>query len=283
MEYMHVHQEIRQKEVCRAQRSTWQACVEKNESRHRFYKMPDWKAELARRLSNLRIAPERESAIIDELVQHLEERYDELRLGGASPEEAEHQTRAELSEHDALARELRDIERKEAPAAVPQYNSKFHFITDIRQDVRHAARILRKSPAFTLVTILTLALGIGANTAIFTFINALLLRSLPVADPQELVLFRVGGPNVPAAAGYNFSYPLYEMFRDQGNAFAGVIAANNVGRGRLVVSDQAGGVAESIQQQRVSGNFFSVLGVSAVKGRTLSETDDNPSNTQPAA
>ncbi len=130
---------------------------------------------------------------------------------------------------------------------------------------------------------MTLALGIGANTAIFTFINALLLRSLPVTDPQELVLFRISGPYVPAAAGYNFSYPLYEMFRDQAQSFAGIIAANNVGRDRLVVNDQSGGVAESVQQQRVSGNFFSVLGVSAIKGRTLTEADDNPSNTQPAA
>ena len=245
--------------------------------------MPDWKAEIAERLSNLRITPERESEIIDELAQHLEQRYNELRLGGTSSEEAERQTRAELSEHNALATELRRIERKETFAAVPQSNGKFHFIADIRQDVGHAARILRKSPAFTLVTIFTLALGIGANSAIFTFINALLLRSLPVADPQELVLFRVGGPYVPATAGYNFSYPLYAMFRDQANSFAGIIAANNVGRGRLVVHDQSTGVAESIQQQRVSGNFFSVLGVTAAKGRLLSETDDNPSNTQPAA
>ena len=73
--------------------------------------MPDWKAELAERLSSLRIAPERESEIIDELAQHLEQRYNELRLGGASPEEAEPQTRAELSEHDALATELRRIIR----------------------------------------------------------------------------------------------------------------------------------------------------------------------------
>jgi len=246
--------------------------------------MPDWKAELAERLSALRIAPERESEIIDELALHLEERYDELLLGGASAEEAERQARAELSEHDVLASELRKVERRETIPQTPQPSSKFHFFADIRQDVRHAIRLLRKSPGFTLVTVVTLALGIGANTAIFTFINALLLRSLPVTDPHELVLFRVGGPYVPATAGYNFSYPLYGTFRDQTHSFAGIIAANAVGRGRLVVNGESGGgVAESVQQQRVSGNFFSVLGVSAVKGRTLTETDDTRTNTQPAA
>ncbi len=77
--------------------------------------MPDWKAELSERLGTLRIAPEREAEIIDELAQHLEERYDELLLSGSSPEDAERQTRAELSEHEVLARELRGIERRQTP------------------------------------------------------------------------------------------------------------------------------------------------------------------------
>ena len=246
--------------------------------------MPDWKAELTHRLNSLRIAPERESEIIDELTQHLEKRYEELLLAGMTADQAESETRAELSEYDVLARELRRIERRQTPPPIPPPGSKSRFVRDLWQDVRHGMRTGRKSPAFTLVTIVTLALGIGANTAIFTFINALLLRPLPVNDPQELVLFRVGGPYVPAAAGYNFSYPLYGMFRDQSHSFAGIIAANAVWRGRLVVNNQSGDtVAESIQHQRVSGNFFSVLGVPAIKGRTLTESDDSPSNTQPAA
>ncbi|HYK20949.1 MAG TPA: ABC transporter permease, partial [Pyrinomonadaceae bacterium] len=246
--------------------------------------MPDWKRELSERLSALRVAPERESEIIEELAQHLEERYEELLLKGVAPLEAERQTRAELSEHERLTQELERIEHRESPLPPTSSTSKFHFISDIQQDVQYAMRVLRKSPAFTLITIMTLALGIGANTAIFTLINSLMLRALPVKQPEELVLFKVSGPSVPAPATYNFSYPLYEMFSEQTRSFAGIIAANNVGRARLVVNDQTSdGGAESVQQQRVSGNFFSVLGVTAVKGRTLTESDDAPSNTQPGA
>jgi predicted permease len=255
------------------------AITDITQERGQIKKMPDWKAELTERLSALRIAPEREFEIIEELAEHLEERYQELLLKGVPPVEAERQTRGELSEHEMLARELGRIERRETPLP----NTSSHFVSDVWQDGRHAMRLLRKSPGFTLVTVMTLALGIGANTAIFTFVNALMLRTLPVQEPHDLVLFKVSGPYVPAPASYNFSYPLYEMFANQSHSFAGIIAANNVGRARFIVNDQANGGTESVQQQRVSGNFFSVLGVSAIKGRTLTESDDSPSNTQPAA
>ncbi|HEY6403712.1 MAG TPA: ABC transporter permease, partial [Blastocatellia bacterium] len=150
------------------------------------------------------------------------------------------------------------------------------------QDLRYGARLLLKSKMFTLVAILSLALGIGANTAIFSLINALMLRMLPVKDAEELALFSVAGPNMPPGVGYNCNYPLYEMFRDSNQSFTGVIAGANVGRARLLVNEP-GGVAESVEQQRVSGNFFSVLGVNAVVGRTLSEADDNQANGQPGA
>jgi predicted permease len=245
--------------------------------------MPDWKAELTERLSSLRCAPERESEIIEELKLHLEERYEELLRNGITPAEAERQTRAELSAHEMLAHELRQIEQRETSIPITSSGSKFHLVADLWQDVRHALRLLRKSPGFTLVTVITLALGIGANTAIFTLINTLMLRALPVKEPHELVLFRINGPFVPAPATYNFSYPLYEMFVDQTRSFTGVIAANSVGRARLIINDQASdGRAESVQQQRVSGNFFAVLGVSAVKGRIITESDDSTS-TQPVA
>ncbi len=155
---------------------------------------------------------------------------------------------------------------------------------DMWQDLRFGVRMLLKSKIFTAVAVLSLALGIGANTAIFSLINALMLRMLPVKDAQELVLFSVTGPNVPPGAGDSMNYPLYEMFRDHNQSFNGIVTGAGVGRARLLVNEPGtGGAAESVEQQRVSGNFFAVLGVNPVLGRALAEADDNPANTQPGA
>ncbi len=149
------------------------------------------------------------------------------------------------------------------------------------QDLRYGARMLLNSKMFTLVAVLSLALGIGANTAIFSLINALMLRTLPVKDAQELALFSVVGAKEPS---YHLNYPLYEMFRDRNQSFTGVITSGNVGRARLMAPEPgAGGAVESVQRQEVSGNFFSVLGVGAVVGRALAEADDNPANAELAA
>jgi putative ABC transport system permease protein len=147
------------------------------------------------------------------------------------------------------------------------------------QDLRYGARLLLKSKMLTLVAVLSLALGIGANTAIFSLINALMLRPLPVKNAHELALFSIVQPS---RANHGFNYALYEKFRDGNQSFTDVIAADRGWRARLLVNEPGAGV-ESVQEQRVSGNFFSVLGVNAVVGRTLIEADDNPSNPQPGA
>jgi predicted permease len=156
------------------------------------------------------------------------------------------------------------------------------WIESLWQDLRYGMRMLLKSKMVTAVAILSLALGIGANTAIFSLINALMVRMLPVKEPRELALFFHTNTLGTTHTSPGFNYPVYEMFRDRNQSFTGIFAAVRVGRARLTVEGTAGEV-ESAQQNRVSGNFFSVLGVNAILGRTLTEDDDRIGNPQPVA
>jgi predicted permease len=139
------------------------------------------------------------------------------------------------------------------------------------QDIRYGARMLRKNPGFTAVAALTLAFGIGANTAIFTVVNALIFRSLPVRDPGELVQAYVEGPG---GRTHTFTYPGYERLQDASPTLTGLLAAGNVATGQMVASEMGGTEIEMIRPQPVSGNFFMVLGVQAYIGRLLTPTDD---------
>ena len=147
------------------------------------------------------------------------------------------------------------------------------------QDLRYGTRMLRNNPGFTAVAVLTLALGIGANTAIFTLIEALLLKSLPVKEPQQLALV-----TLEAFYGRNaaFSYPLYEQWRDGSQSFSGLFAAAR-SRYRMTVDGAEGPEAGRVGAQAVSGSFFDVLGVPAVLGRTLTPDDDRPGSPQAVA
>jgi predicted permease len=147
------------------------------------------------------------------------------------------------------------------------------------QDLRFGIRLLLKHRGFTAVAVLSLALGIGANTAIFSLINAALLKTLPVKDPQRLVFFMVAGPQ---GTGPSYSYPLVEQFKRNNHSFTDIIAASRLSRTRLTEPGTSGQV-ESVQTGRVSGNFFSALGVGAVAGRTLTEDDEKPGSVQPVA
>ena len=138
------------------------------------------------------------------------------------------------------------------------------------QDVRYAVRSLVKTPAFTIVVVLTLALGIGANAAIFSLTDQVLLRMLPVKSPEQLVVF--DGPGAFMGRTFNngtFSYPMYRDFRDQNTVFDGVIARFPAPLTLLV-----GGQAERVSGDLVSGNYFDVLGVRARIGRTFTPEDD---------
>jgi predicted permease len=138
------------------------------------------------------------------------------------------------------------------------------------QDLRYALRTLAKTPTFTIVVVLTLALGIGANAAIFSLTDQVLLRLLPVQDPERLVL--LDGPGAFRGRTFNngtFSYPMYRDFRDQNTVFSGVFA-----RFPAPLTLMTNGQAERVSAELVTGTYFETLGAKAHIGRTLTPDDD---------
>src|SRR5947207_14486236 len=139
------------------------------------------------------------------------------------------------------------------------------------QDVRFALRMLAKTPTFTLVAVLTLALGIGANTAIFTLVNAIFFHALPVSNPERLMsIFTVDQRNRGALTNFlPLSYPNGSDVQRQAQSFSGIII-----QGGAPVSMTVNGQPEQFFAQVVSGNFFDVLGVQAALGRTFRPEED---------
>jgi macrolide transport system ATP-binding/permease protein len=225
--------------------------------------MPDWGPHIRSRLASLRLSPPREEEIVEELSQHLEDRWRELVAGGTSEDEATKLALAGFREGNLLARHLAPLRQAHAPDAIPAGLSAGRLLGDLRQDLRYATRALTKQPSYALAAILTLALGIGANTAIFTVVNATLLQRLPVPDRDRLVYVQ-REKNVGV-----FPYPMYTALRDGTQTFDGIAAWSG-----FAASLNAGNGADRILGYLVTGNFFDVLGLAADRGRLLSRADD---------
>ena len=178
--------------------------------------MPDWKKEIRERLAGLRLAPTREAEIVEELAQYLEDCYEELLAGGTTKADAGRKTLQELNESDLLAQELNTIERKvnqETVVLGVSGTGRTNLLRDLLQDLRFGILMLFKRKGFTMVAVLSLGLGIGANTSLFSVVDAVLLKTLPVAEPERLVLFEwqagrpfringaSGSSSVPVPAG----------------------------------------------------------------------------------
>ncbi len=157
-----------------------------------------------------------------------------------------------------------------------QYNP---CMGNLAHDLRFAARTFKKSPVFVAVAILSLALGIGANTAIFTLVDQLLLRLLPVKDPQQLVLLWGRGKHYGSNNGrYKLSYPMYEDFRDHNQVFSGMFC-----RWATSFSISSEGRTERVDGDLVSGTYFPVLGVGPALGRVFTPDDDRVPGGHPVA
>jgi putative ABC transport system permease protein len=238
--------------------------------------MPEWKQEIRQRLASVKLEPARENAIIEELAQYLDDCYAELLASGATEAEAYQRTLAELSGSELLARELRRAERQ-----VPQEpivrgtNRRTNMLANLWQDLRYGARMLTKQPGFTLIAVLTLSLGIGANTAIFSIVNAVLLRPFPYKEPERLVILR---ERVSVGGGFSPSYPNFVDWRAQNTVFDAISAVRQKESFNLT----GAGEPERVPGRLVSAEFFSTLGIEPLLGRDFLAEEDSPGAT-PAA
>ncbi|HSF23866.1 MAG TPA: ABC transporter permease [Blastocatellia bacterium] len=257
----------------------------------------DWKNYVREHLTPLDLGPEREVEMVDEMAQHLEAVYEEALTDGASEGEAFARAAAHVKDWQLLECELI---RAKHPITGAWLNRRLTSearndsrgrrggaaMGSLTQDLRYAARMLLNSKAFTSIAVLSLALGIGANTALFSLVDAVLLKTLPVKKPNELVVFQwQGGPRglsrgimgstkTDPATGMrtstSFSYLTFERIRDNNETLADVFAFAPLHQLNVSVDGQP----EIASGQFVSGGYYPGLGVRAVIGRTLTPDDD---------
>ena len=189
-----------------------------------------------------------EEQLDKELRFHLDQHTNDLIAQGHSPEEARRLARLALGGPEQVKEKCRDVH-------------KTRWLSDLLQDVRYGVRMLFKSKTVTLVAVISLALGIGANTAIFSLLDALLLKTLPLRQPEQLVMLE----------GLRYAYPdsVYRELSENNSVFAGMFTFHGI---ELTVSD--GNQADRVSGELVSGNFFTALGVNPHLGRVFSEADD---------
>jgi putative ABC transport system permease protein len=233
--------------------------------------MPDWSLEIRTALAGLNLSPIQEASVAEELAQHLEDRYDEMRREGLDDAEAFRLLRSELN-GGRFVTELKGLLPPAPDATSPGQDRHEKPLAGLGKDLRYTIRMLRLNPGFAAVAILSLTLGIGANTAIFELLNAVLLRTLPVQSPQQLANIRqIQGERIGStvARQKDFSFALWQQIQQQQKSFSGIAAWSTEG-----FDLGQGGEAHYAQGMWVSGSFFRTLGIQPLLGRLLTESDD---------
>ncbi len=262
--------------------------------------MPDWREYVRSNLPPLSLGSEREMEIADEMAQHLESVYDDALSEGASEAEAFDRAKAHIKDWQVLESELirskRPVsgpfldQRLVREARIQSHNRSGETVMgSIAHDIRYGLRLLFRDKAFTAVAVLSLALGIGANVAIFSLVDTVLLKRLPVKKPQELILFDwVSGPKLMAGSvngnlgkddqglttSTSFPYGSFTQFRDRAETLSDVFAFSDLDQLNINVDGQA----EMASGQVVSGGYFKGLGVTPVLGRAINDEDDQPAS-----
>ncbi|HTB97202.1 MAG TPA: ABC transporter permease [Terracidiphilus sp.] len=231
--------------------------------------MPDWREEIAERLKSIRLDSTREIEIVEELSQHLEDRYEELLCGGTTNEEACRTVRMELNHEDVLAQGLlRTV--GEAPQNRPAPGASGHNVFgNVWQDLRYALRQVQRNPGFALVAIFTLALGIGASTAIFSVIDNVVLEPFPYKDAGRIVHPRVHGATDGADEGrQGFSADEFLAMAEPNRTFQSMI-----GTADDPVLYKHGAGVEWLYGADMTPGSFEFFGMTALYGRGLEPAD----------
>ena len=234
--------------------------------------MPDWREEIARRLPSLKLDSTRESEIVEELSQHLEDRYQELISGGVPDREARQDVLTELVSEDLLTQERFGTARPRSQAPATPRTSRHTFFASFRQDLRYALRQLQRNPSFAAVAIITLALGIGASTAIFSVIDNVLLEPFPYKDAAHIVFPRVhGSTQTPDEGRQGFSSDELLAFAAQNRSFDAVI-----GTADDPVLYKHGAGVEWLYGADMTPGSVEFFGMKPMYGRTLQPADYAP-------
>jgi putative ABC transport system permease protein len=232
--------------------------------------MRDWHALVRRRLGpleRLNLDPSRQNDIVAELAQHASEHFSELIAGGVPDDEAERKALAPLQDPERLAREIARADRPR-PGAPPPPAGDGSLLRNVPRDVVYAVRVLRRSPGFAVAALITLALGIGANAAIFSIVDAVALRPPPYRDPDRVLVF-LNGRAGDAGTITSSSLPDYEDWQKRLTSFEslGLLSGWTFNVTGLDLPERLFGA-------RVNGSLFPLLGTPAFVGRTIEPADD---------